>query len=69
MACACMSVMQELFRPFGHVSRVFLAVDRTTGENRGFAFVNYAHKCVGLVNARLWLTLGRLMVDIRVDRT
>lgn len=36
--------LQELFKPFGHVTRVFLAVDRATGENRGFAFVNYAHK-------------------------
>ncbi|KAF6257203.1 hypothetical protein COO60DRAFT_1525063 [Scenedesmus sp. NREL 46B-D3] len=36
--------LQELFRPFGPISRVFLAVDRTTGENRGFAFVNYHHK-------------------------
>ncbi len=36
--------MQELFKPFGHVTRIFLAVDRATGENRGFAFVNYAHR-------------------------
>lgn len=36
--------LQELFKPFGHVTRVFLAVDRATGENRGFAFINYAHK-------------------------
>ena len=35
------SDLAELFRPFGNVSRIFLAVDRTTGENRGFAFVNY----------------------------
>lgn len=33
--------LHELFRPFGPISRVFLAVDRATGENRGFAFVNY----------------------------
>ena len=37
---------QELFRPFGAVSRIFLAVDKNTGENRGFAFVNYVHRCV-----------------------
>lgn len=36
--------LQELFRPFGPVSRIFLAVDRATGENRGFAFVNYVHR-------------------------
>lgn len=36
--------LQELFRPFGHVSRIFLAVDKQTGENRGFAFVNYVHR-------------------------
>lgn len=33
--------LQELFRPFGPISRIFLAVDRVTGESRGFAFVNY----------------------------
>eukprot|EP00967_Tisochrysis_lutea_P000158 scaffold208_cov15-Tisochrysis_lutea.AAC.1 len=37
--------LQELFRPFGPVSRVFVAVDRATGENRGFAFVNYVYRC------------------------
>lgn len=36
--------LQALFRPFGPISRVFLAVDKTTGENRGFAFVNYHHR-------------------------
>ncbi|KAG2423254.1 hypothetical protein HYH02_015355 [Chlamydomonas schloesseri] len=36
--------LQELFRPFGPVSRIFLAVDKNTGENRGFAFVNYVHR-------------------------
>ncbi|GLI70248.1 hypothetical protein VaNZ11_015094 [Volvox africanus] len=36
--------LQELFRPFGPVSRIFLAVDKQTGENRGFAFVNYVHR-------------------------
>mmetsp|Transcript_10124 Transcript_10124/g.27692 ORF Transcript_10124/g.27692 Transcript_10124/m.27692 type:complete len:298 (-) Transcript_10124:350-1243(-) len=36
--------LQELFRPFGPVSRVFVAVDRATGENRGFAFVNYVYR-------------------------
>lgn len=38
--------LHELFRPFGPISRVFLAVDRATGENRGFAFVNYHVRCV-----------------------
>mmetsp|Transcript_26050 Transcript_26050/g.56868 ORF Transcript_26050/g.56868 Transcript_26050/m.56868 type:complete len:291 (+) Transcript_26050:70-942(+) len=36
--------LSELFRPFGPISRIFLAVDRTTGESRGFAFVNYVHR-------------------------
>jgi hypothetical protein len=43
--------LQELFRPFGPISRVFLAVDRATGENRGFAFVNYHVRCVDVFNA------------------
>eukprot|EP00798_Chlamydomonas_sp_ICE-L_P006043 gene6043-2654_t len=36
--------LMELFRPFGHVSRAYVAVDRVTGENRGFAFVNFSYK-------------------------
>lgn len=36
--------LQELFKPFGPVGRVFLSKDRTTGENRGYAFVNYVTK-------------------------
>ncbi|GFR43334.1 hypothetical protein Agub_g4404 [Astrephomene gubernaculifera] len=36
--------LQELFRPFGPVSRIFLAIDKQTGESRGFAFVNYVHR-------------------------
>lgn len=35
---------QELFRPFGHVQRIYLAVDRATGESRGFAFVTFTHR-------------------------
>lgn len=33
--------LRELFRPFGHTTRVFLAKDRNTGVSRGFAFINY----------------------------
>jgi cold-inducible RNA-binding protein len=31
--------LNELFKPFGQVSRVHLAMDRETGRARGFAFV------------------------------
>ena len=31
--------LQELFKPFGQVSRVHVAMDRETGRARGFAFV------------------------------
>lgn len=31
----------DLFRPFGHVERVYLAKDRETRESRGFAFVSF----------------------------
>ncbi|KAK3143963.1 hypothetical protein QOZ80_4AG0307170 [Eleusine coracana subsp. coracana] len=34
----------ELFRPFGLVTRVYVAVDRRTGVSRGFGFVNFAHR-------------------------
>lgn len=34
----------DLFVPFGHVQRIFIAKDRETGESRGFAFVNFARR-------------------------
>jgi len=33
--------LRELFRRFGHTSRIYLAKDRNTGDSRGFAFINY----------------------------
>jgi translation initiation factor 3 subunit G len=36
--------LQELFRPFGSVTRVYVAFNRETGESRGFAFVNFANR-------------------------
>jgi len=33
--------IRELFRNFGHTTRVYLARDRLSGESRGFAFVTY----------------------------
>ena len=35
---------QDLFSPFGLISRIYIAYDRETGESRGFAFVNFVHK-------------------------
>jgi len=35
---------QELFKPFGHIARIFLAKDKMTGQCKGFAFVNYYRK-------------------------
>lgn len=35
--------LQELFRPFGPVTRVYIAYDRDTGLSRGFGFVNFMH--------------------------
>lgn len=34
--------LAELFRPFGHTSRIYLAKDRKNGASRGFAFINYS---------------------------
>jgi len=38
------SDLQELFRPFGHISRIFLAKDKVTGQSKGFAFINFHNK-------------------------
>ncbi|XP_022143427.1 eukaryotic translation initiation factor 3 subunit G-like [Momordica charantia] len=34
----------ELFRPFGAVSRVYVAVDQKTSMSRGFGFVNFVNR-------------------------
>lgn len=36
--------LRELFRPFGPISRCYVATDRETGAARGFAFINYLRK-------------------------
>lgn len=36
--------LQELFKPFGKVNRIFLAKDKNTQASRGFAFVNFQNK-------------------------
>merc|ERR1712168_187793 len=35
------SDIQELFRPFGPIARVYLAKDKITNQSKGFAFVSY----------------------------
>lgn len=35
------SDLQELFRPFGPIARIYLAKDRETFESRGFAFISF----------------------------
>jgi len=36
--------LQELFRPFGAISRIYVAFDRETGLSRGFAFINFVNR-------------------------
>ncbi|XP_061370161.1 uncharacterized protein LOC133312902 [Gastrolobium bilobum] len=36
--------LHELFRPFGAVSRVYVAIDQKTGMSRGFGFVNFVNR-------------------------
>lgn len=38
---ACETDLQELFRPFGPIARVYLAKDKQTNQSKGFAFVSY----------------------------
>lgn len=33
--------LQDLFRPFGGISRIYLAKDKNTGASKGFAFINF----------------------------
>ncbi|XP_061702491.1 eukaryotic translation initiation factor 3 subunit G-like [Syngnathoides biaculeatus] len=33
--------LQELFRPFGSISRIYLTKDKKTGQSKGFAFVRF----------------------------
>jgi translation initiation factor 3 subunit G len=36
--------LQDLFQPFGRISRVYLAKDKETMTSRGFAFVSFVHR-------------------------
>merc|ERR1712176_92760 len=36
--------LQDLFSPFGRISRVYLAKDKETLQSRGFAFVSFVHR-------------------------
>ncbi|KAL4291125.1 hypothetical protein GQ457_14G024490 [Hibiscus cannabinus] len=36
--------LHELFRPFGAVTRVYVAMDQKTGTSRGFGFVNFVNR-------------------------
>lgn len=42
--------LQELFRPFGAISRIYVAFDRETGLSRGFAFINFVNRYGFLFN-------------------
>ncbi|KAG8199027.1 hypothetical protein JTE90_021042 [Oedothorax gibbosus] len=35
------SDLQDLFRPFGTIARIYLAKDKSTGQSKGFAFISY----------------------------
>ncbi|KAK2407120.1 eukaryotic translation initiation factor 3 subunit G [Trifolium repens] len=36
--------LHELFRPFGSISRVYVAIDKTTHMSRGFGFVSFVSR-------------------------
>jgi len=41
------SDLQLLFRPWGVISRIYLAKDKETGKSKGFAFINYVRRADG----------------------
>ncbi|XP_023215637.1 eukaryotic translation initiation factor 3 subunit G-like [Centruroides sculpturatus] len=52
------SDLQELFRPFGSIARIYLAKDKATGHSKGFAFINFhrredAAHAISSVNGRI----------------
>ncbi|XP_013773049.1 eukaryotic translation initiation factor 3 subunit G-like isoform X2 [Limulus polyphemus] len=38
------SDLQDLFRPFGNIARIYLAKDKVTGHSKGFAFINFLRR-------------------------
>ncbi|XP_034046395.1 eukaryotic translation initiation factor 3 subunit G-like [Thalassophryne amazonica] len=36
--------LQELFRPFGSISRIYLIKDKNTGQSKGFAFIKFSRR-------------------------
>ena len=36
--------LQDLFKPFGHIARLFLSRDKVTGQCKGYAFLNFYRK-------------------------
>jgi len=38
------SDLNDLFRTFGPISRIYLAKDKNTGLSKGFAFINFVHR-------------------------
>ena len=38
------SDLQELFKPFGPIQRIYLAKDKHTQQSKGFAFINYHNR-------------------------
>lgn len=38
------SDLEELFKPFGQVARIYLAKDKNTNQSKGFAFISYNRK-------------------------
>ena len=57
--------LQDLFRPFGHIARIFLAKDKMTGQCKGFAFINYyrcgTHYCIVCTYLLAWQWFHRHM--------
>ena len=61
------SDLQDLFRHFGTIARIYLAKDKMTNQCKGFAFINYAS--FEASDAAIEAMNGEIIFDLNEDLT